>query len=403
LVSNRQNIPQHCAVWLTLAAAVAPLISIAASHVLLAASAVSILLARERPRFPPVKLPLALFLAGTVLSLLLSGNVAAGWPQIRKFYVIFLVLFTIATAFRKVNDDLRLILWWAVGATCSACLGLIQFTERFLAMRQAGGNLYEGLVGHRITGFMSLWMTFSGQLMIVLMMLIALLMFSEQGRKHWKSLVACSMLIGLALVLALTRGPWIGAGAGVVYLMWRWNRKSLAALPVVLVLAYFIAPAPLQRRATSIQHPGSYQDSNQHRIVLWRTGLEMVKAHPWFGLGPEQVSRQFLQYVPADIARPLPWGWREHLHNIYLHYAAERGIPVLLMFLWFAGKVLWDFLRAAGAQPAGLGAAKAVLHGSTAAILAVLVAGLFEHNLGDSEMLQMFLSTIAAGYVAAES
>jgi hypothetical protein len=31
-------------------------------------------------------------------------------------------------------------------------------------------------------------------------------------------------------------------------------------------------------------------------------------------------------------------------------------------------------------------------------MVAVLVAGLFEHNLGDSEMLQVFLTLIAIGY-----
>jgi hypothetical protein len=29
-----------------------------------------------------------------------------------------------------------------------------------------------------------------------------------------------------------------------------------------------------------------------------------------------------------------------------------------------------------------------------------MVTGLFEHNLGDSEVLQMFLTAIAMGYVA---
>jgi len=30
--------------------------------------------------------------------------------------------------------------------------------------------------------------------------------------------------------------------------------------------------------------------------------------------------------VPADVRRPLPDGWYGHLHNIYLQFAAERGI-----------------------------------------------------------------------------
>jgi putative inorganic carbon (HCO3(-)) transporter len=387
--------------WLTLASAVAPLFSIAASHVSLGVCFLLLLLTREKLRFPPIKLPLALFFGWTLLSVALSGHILAGWPQVRKFYVFFLVLLLIATVLRQLDGVRTLVLGWAAGATCSAVLGLVQF-GRTWAHVPRGGDPYHELVGHRITGFMSLWMTFGGQLMIVLLLVGAFLMFAPERRKHWRPLAACAAVVGLGLVLALTRGPWLGAAAGFLYLVWQWNRKWLLALPVLAVVGFFAAPATVRERVVSIAQPHSELDSNRHRIVVWRTGVEMVKAHPWFGLGPEQPKQQFESYVPADIPRPLPWGWYGHLHNIYLQTAAERGIPALLALLWLVGKPLWDFRRAAARQPAGLGAAKAVLYGSIAAIVAVLVAGFFEHNLGDSELLQMFLTVIAMGYVAAD-
>jgi putative inorganic carbon (HCO3(-)) transporter len=400
---NNGNALRRPVFFLTFASAVAPLLSIAASHTLLALSFLGLLLLRERPRFPPVKLPLGLLFGGTVVSLLLSGHALAGWPQVRKFYIFFLVLLCTGTVIRQLDGVTRLLTWWVGAATCSALWGLAQFAQRFLAAKRLGGNLYHELVAHRITGFMSLWMTFAGQLMIVLLMLAAYLMFSPDGRKRWKPLAACAAVLGLGIVLALTRGPWLGTAAGAVYLLWRWKRKWVLALPVLAVLGFLVAPAAVRERVVSIVRPHSELDSNQHRIVLWRTGLEMVKAHPWFGLGPEQVDKQFNDYVPADIPRPLPWGWYRHLHNIYLQYAAERGIPVLLVLLWFVGKALRDFRRAASRLPAGLSDARAVLDGCVAAILAVMVAGFFEHNLGDSEMLQMFLTVIAIGYVAARA
>ena len=73
----------------------------------------------------------------------------------------------------------------------------------------------------------------------------------------------------------------------------------------------------------------------------------MIRAHPWFGMGPEEVKLQFNNYVPADIPRPLPEGWYGHLHNIYLQYAAERGIPTMLLMLWMLGQILYDCLRRA--------------------------------------------------------
>jgi putative inorganic carbon (hco3(-)) transporter len=392
---------ERAGVWLATAAAVAPLCSIAASQTLLGASFLCLALARASFRFPPVKLPLFLFLGGTTASWLLSGHIQQGWPQIRKFYLFIFVLLCVATALREIGSLLRLAYWWVATATCSALWGLVQFARTLRASLGAGGNLYFDLVSDRITGFMSLWMTFAGQLMIVLLVLGGLLLFAPEKARRWRIAAPLAAILSLGLVAALTRGPWIGAAAGTVYLLWQWRRKSLLLLPVLAVAAFLLAPPMLRERVRSIATSKSERDSHPHRMVLWRTGVEMIKAHPWLGLGPEQVDKQFNQYVPADIPRPLPWGWYRHLHNIYLQYAAERGIPVLLAFLWLMGKVLMDFRRAARNRPPGPYTAKALLHGYTAALIAVLVAGLFEHNLGDSEMLQLFLALIAAGYAAA--
>jgi len=139
-------------------------------------------------------------------------------------------------------------------------------------------------------------------------------------------------------------------------------------------------------------------DSNAYRYVTRRTGWEMVKAHPWFGIGPEQVLPQFEKYVPADIPRPLPRGWYGHLHNIYLEYAAERGIPGMLCIMWVIGKLLIDFLRALR-HPSLPPESRFVLHGAVSVILAILAEGFFEYNLGDSEVLTLFLTVMACGYV----
>ncbi len=79
----------------------------------------------------------------------------------------------------------------------------------------------------------------------------------------------------------------------------------------------------------------------------------MIKAHPFVGVGPEQVGPQFLDYLPADVPRPIPIEWYyQHLHNIYFHFAAERGLPALAALLWFFGQATLDFFRALRRLPA---------------------------------------------------
>ena len=96
----------------------------------------------------------------------------------------------------------------------------------------------------------------------------------------------------------------------------------------------------------------------------------------------------------------MPTGWYGHLHNIYIHYAAERGVPTMLFLVWLLVKILFDFLRAVRRLPPGPSEAKFLLHGGVAVVLAIMLAGVFELNLGDSEVLTLFLAAVACGYVA---
>jgi O-antigen ligase len=209
-----------------------------------------------------------------------------------------------------------------------------------------------------------------------------------------------SLILSAAILLGWTRSIWLATVPAVLYLVWFWRPKMTVAVPVAAVAALLVAPSGTRARLTSLFDPHGQTDSNRHRIVTFRTGVEMIKAHPVFGLGPEEISRNFNAYVPANIQRPLPIGYYGHLHNIYLQYAAERGIPGLLLMLWFIGLAVWDcfrgILRVRGARSQQL----FVLHGVIAVTIYVLVEGVFEYNLGDSEVLMMFVAVVALGYAA---
>ncbi len=388
--------------YLTFGSAVASLFSIAVCQILIALAFAALLLSTEKLRLPPIRLPLALFILGTFLSLAVSPDPWAGRPQIRKFYV-FLILLLVYSAFRSVAQVRALLIAWTGVMVLSSLWSIVQFSRKVAQARSAGIGFYDFYTPDRITGFMSHWMTLGGQQMMVLLMLGAFLFFSP-SRKRWLwPATGCAAIIAVSIVLGFTRTIIFAATpAGAVYLLWMWNRRLLLLAPVAGALLLAVNPASVRERFFSLFQPREEVDSNTHRLICWRTGVEMIRAHPVLGLGPEMVNKQFMDYVPADIARPLPIGWYGHLHNIYLQYAAERGIPVLLVLLWLIGKVLRDFWRAVRKTAAGLSEEKFILHGAIAAILGTLVGGLFEFNLGDSEVLTVFLAVIACGYVAAD-
>jgi putative inorganic carbon (hco3(-)) transporter len=391
----------RAAFYLTCGSIISILFSIAASQLLLALALAALLLSDVELRLPPIKLPLALFMIGTVISLLASGHARDGRPQIRKFFVLLILLLVYST-FRKMSEVRAIMLLWALVTTLSAVRSLFQFWQKYQQAAAQHSDFYNFYVGSRITGFMSHWMTFGGQEMIVLLLLASYLFFSPDSR--WKFAGwFCSIILLVSMVLGYTRSIFLlGFPIGLLYLLWFWHKWLVVAAPIAALLVFFAAPASLKERVISAFEPHGETDSNLHRSITRETGFAMVRAHPWLGLGPEQVKAQFDQWVPSDVARPLPEGWYGHLHNIYLQYAAERGIPTALALFWMIGKILWDFARALRGKLADPNA-RFVLHGAIAVILAILAEGFLEYNLGDSEVLTLFLAVTAFGYLARDA
>jgi putative inorganic carbon (hco3(-)) transporter len=385
--------------WLTFGSAVSIIFSIAVFNILLGLALAALLLSGEPLRLPRIKLPLALFAAATVLALVVSPDRAAGLVQIRKFFVFFIFL-CVYCCLRNLRLIRMLFLTWAGFAAISGLRGIVQFVEKVRQARAAGQDSYAYYVGERITGFMSHWNTFSAQEMFALLMIAAFLLFAASAVKRAWVWFLCAGLMSLAVLLAETRAIWIACAVAFVYFAWNWRRWVVAALPVAVALVYLVSPPVIQERFQSLIH-GKQVDSNQFRLVTWRTGLAMIEAHPLLGLGPEGPRIHFDEYLPNDVVTK-PEGSYIHLHNIYLEYAAERGIPAMLILMWMMAMILHDFWRGLRTLPPGRDDRRFLLHGGFAIVLATLAEGFFEYNLGDSEVLTMFLVVIACGYLALE-
>jgi putative inorganic carbon (hco3(-)) transporter len=395
------------AFWSACGSAVAILFSIAVSQSLLGVAIAAFLLSGERPRLPRPWLPLALFLLGSMISLLASGEPMVGMPQVRKLYV-YLVLVVFFSVIRKTSTARNLLLAWCGLGGAISFLGIAQFLQRIQEARSLHRDFYRYYMGNeRITGFMSHWMTFSGEQMIALVILAAFLLFGPRQR-GWRLagwiVAVCAMAI--ALVLTDTRSAWIATFAAVLYLTWSRKKILVAAVPVLAFVAFLVAPHTIQERVQSIAKPHGDVDSNDFRKVVWRTGLRIIAAHPLLGLGPEEVHKQFYEWLPPDTPRPLPSGYYGHLHSIYVHYAAERGIPTMLMLMWMLGMIVYDsgrgLRRLRGLPPGENSDARFLLHAGIACVIAIMIEGFFELNLGDSEVLTMFLVTTACVYVGIE-
>lgn len=416
-------------VWLAGAAAICPLVSVAASEILMGASIVALILTRRRWLIPPIALPFAIFIAWTLLSLFANGHAREGLPQIRKLYV-YTMLFLVASAIQTVRQIRWIALGWTAAAALSSAWALNQFYNKVEDARDAHQDFYRSYVADRITGFMDHWLTFSNQMMMVLLIAAAILFFSADRRwTAWRGgprldiwIIAAGALISIAIILNETRSVWLATAVAGAYLIWFWKRWVLLAIPVLVAIAMLANPFELRERILSPLRPHGDVDSTAHRALLRSIGWRMIAAHPWIGVGPEEVSRQASRYMPPG-ELPSTTEYFGHLENDYIQYAAERGLPAMLALMWMIARAFYDFARGLIAlrgrtsrsitpQPVtsrpsgsqlmndsdGAGDAAWVLHGAIASILAMLIAGWFSWNLNTSTVLALFMAILGCGY-----
>jgi putative inorganic carbon (HCO3(-)) transporter len=394
---------KRLALWLACASAVAILLSIAVSQILLALALAFLLLSGLPLRWPRISIPLGLFLAWTLLALAFSPDPGFGIPTVRKMVVVYWMLLIVYSSVRTFAEAKWLILAWIGVGTITAGRGLFQYAADVAGARAAHQNFYNFYIADRIRGFMSHWMTFSGQELFVLLLMAAFVLFAPD-LKRWRWVwLPCLAVVGTALILSNTRTIWVAAVVAGFYLLWEWRKWAAAAMPVVLGLGLLVAPKAVQERVQSFRNPHGETDSNAHRRIVWLTGWEMIKAHPLLGVGPEQIRKKavFDAYLPANIHYPLPDGNYQHLHSIYIHYAAESGVPAAVFLTAALLMALLDFRRALRNLPPGRSDRRFLLQGAIACVIGTMVSGIAEKNLGDTEVLTMFLSIVCLGYLSA--
>ncbi|MFT7722518.1 MAG: O-antigen ligase family protein [Roseateles sp.] len=163
----------------------------------------------------------------------------------------------------------------------------------------------------------------------------------------------------LALAIAVPWLAWVGAAS-------LWRRLLLCAVGGAAIhAALFMAlPAVLGRVWTGQFASAQELGSAHSRDQLLAAAAELIHAHPWLGAGPMHFA-----------ALTHPKG--AHPHNFYLQWAAEFGLPALLLLLPLLVLPLWRASTVLRQSPANAPPMTAALG---AAVLAALVDAAFSGN-----------------------
>jgi O-antigen ligase len=372
-----------------LAFAAALQFSIAAAGILLALTTLLwlalVIAGRERIEVPRMFWPLAAYGGATLISAAFSVDPKVSFTDCKQ-----LVLFAIVPiAYRLLRGERSLT---AVDVVIS--VGAI---HAVYGIGQYAILNFDNL-GQRVHGLLSHYMTYSGVIMLVACTAAARIMFRKEDRL-WGVMIMPALLVALALTLS--RNAWVGACAGIGTLFLLRDFRLVALLPVVLGVFVAVAPTQVTERLYSMfslhqlsgssETTGATVESNRDRLAMMRTGIRIVRDYPLTGVGPDMVIQVYPAYRDPQAVRQL----NPHLHNVPLQIAAERGLPALALWCWFVVTLLRDFLRLRSRT-----ALPSLPTAGVAAVVAMVAAGMFEYNFGDSEFLMLFLLLVTLPYAA---
>jgi O-antigen ligase len=245
----------------------------------------------------------------------------------------------------------------------------------------------RGLVGH--------YMTFGGELLLFIPVALAIALTARTPRWRWGA-AAVALLALAPLAATFTRSAWLGLFVSCAVILAVERPLGLVFLALAAVAAWFLAPGAWGARIHSVADPANLW--NRQRVFMWEAGVRMFRDHPLTGVGLQDLHALYDQYRSPDSVERAG-----HLHNAYIQIAASMGLVGLAAFAWLYASLLrtaWAGLKVGAGRHEGSELAAGVRLGVTAALAGFLVAGLFEWNFGDEELLYHLYTLVGIAWAS---
>jgi hypothetical protein len=160
--------------------------------------------------------------------------------------------------------------------------------------------------------------------------------FGGTRRGSW---IALTAIVG-GIVLSLSRAGWVGCAVATALwflLLPRLGARRIWQVPALLS-AIFVALLVQywdQLYALSEWMLSAQRGSVDERVAVFRVTMDVIRAHPWFGLGPMIMDR----VLSAQGYHPL-------VHNSILVEMVYVGLVGVLPYIALIGLALWSATRA---------------------------------------------------------
>lgn len=239
----------------------------------------------------------------------------------------------------------------------------------------------------RASGWTRHYQTFAEVLQMIAQLALGLALAHLRNHgpnRIFRIAIAATAVLTLGLVFTAMRTVIVAFVVGACVIAWRSLRgvyKVVFTFAVFFVLAFgaVVVSQTRARDALSLNDP-----SSSLRLEVARVGLSRIPLHPVFGHGMDAMKRHWTE-----------WGFPGkdvlHLHSTPLQLAFDRGLPMLVLWLWVMFALVRRITRAERAA-ADLSDTNTygILLGGLGSLLGFLTSSLFNYNYGDSEAVMLF-------------
>ena len=286
------------------------------------------------------------FIAVSLLSASFATRFDVSLKEILRWIELLAILVITATWCREARQRYLVVGALLVSLTGEALLGWAQFFLR------------HGPPSFRIGPFLRAYGTFGqpnpfgGYLAMVLPVAIALAFWRRPwaGRPDRLTFLALLSAVtgGIALLMSLSRGAWMGILAGLALLLWTQTRRGglvvlagllLSGALAGLAVTHLLPATILGRLAQVVEYVGLFDASRVvptaanwaivERMAHWQAAWNMYQAYPVLGVGPGHYALAYPTFRVNNFWL-LPLG---HAHNIYLNIMAETGFLGIISYL----------------------------------------------------------------------
>ena len=340
-----------------------------------------------RLRRTPIEIPTAVFMVAALIGIGVSLDHVGALGQFRAFFLEPLVIFYIALDVLEGPRDFRLVAAaFLAGATLFAILNLGVWADALARHQQIVLTDAPEALGQNPNAAAMF-------LEPAVALAAGLALYSDSSNDRGWAIASLVFLLA-SMVLTLSRAGLLTLAVlallAVITMPQRRARLALLGGAVVGGLAVSRIPWVAQRLAHQLDP--NYRDSTfEGRLRIWSDTLHMLRDHPIFGAGLRSYTQVVTPYVTERLNPQL------HPHDMWLAMWSEVGLLGMFAFVAMLAILLWKGWR--GFAAAG-GLYRAVLWGTSAGFVAMLVHGIFDNPYFKNDLSLEFW-TLAALEVAA--